>query len=134
MAENVVLFLQPFFVWMCWAFYQELNVGSGWGIKEKHFIYYFLFVITYTFFQLIIDIIFFHIEYYYHGRDMNKVLSMWRTKFQKRESFWLGSQKEDLRLSQEKRLAYKFHFSSQGYFVMALSVASLVSMILGENN
>jgi hypothetical protein len=133
MSENVVLLLQPFFVWMCWAFYTELNVGSGWGIKDKHFIYYFLFVIMYVFFQLLMDIVYFHIEYYYHGRDISEVLSIWKKKFEKREELWLGSLKEDFRLSKEQRLCYKFHFSSQGYFVKGISVASLVSIILGKS-
>ena len=132
MAENVVLLLQPFFVWMCWAFYHELNVGSGWGIKDKHFIYYFLFVIMYLFFQLCMDTVYFHVEYYYHGRDINKVLHIWKQNFEKRDVLWLGSLKEDLGLSCEKRLCYKFHFSSQGYFVKGISVGSLVSIILGR--
>ena len=116
---------------MSWAFYSEINVGSGWGIKNKNFIYYFLFVITYTFFQMFMDIIYFHIEYYFHGRDITGVLQTWKKRFLARKHAWLGSSKEDLSLSHPKRLAYKFQFSSQSFFVRGLAVAGFISIILG---
>ena len=44
--QTVCLFYLPFSFWIIWGFYDEINIAPSWGIKEKDFLYYFLFAVV----------------------------------------------------------------------------------------
>ena len=79
--QTVCLFYLPFSLWIIWGFYDEINIAPSWGIKEKDFLYYFLFALVTIPFQIIMDILFFNIEHYYNGLNFSKAMKYWQKSF-----------------------------------------------------
>lgn len=80
----------PFAFWLIWAFYDEINIAPSWGIKDKFFFYYFLFSLVLIPIQLVMDFLFYNVEYWYNGLDFEAAMSHWMHNFQTRTNNWIG--------------------------------------------
>lgn len=61
-----------------WQFYDETAFSAKWSIKQKDFLFYFLFSVIIIPFQIVIDIFSYNIMTYYLNYDYAVCLTKWR--------------------------------------------------------
>ncbi len=129
--QTIGLLYQPFTFWIIWSYYNEINIALSWGIKEKDFIYYFLFSIVIIPFQFVIDVLNYNMELFFYDIDMMKAFSFWRQSFEARTSEWKAFDPADEGLEYEKRNLYNDCYSSQTFFSVALQTSGIIILLLG---
>jgi hypothetical protein len=90
-AETVSIFYLPFISLVIWQFYEETSIAAKWSIKQKDFLFYFLFAVIIIPFQMIIDVLFYNLETYYHDKGYLESLIKWK---QRKEYLHQSSKKE----------------------------------------
>lgn len=130
-TEIVGLWISPFLFWLIWAFYSEIQAASGWGIKERDLVYYLIFAAVFIPFQVIIDMLFFNLEFYYHGVNLHTAFKQWEENFKKRMEFWIADQPDKLSVEQPNRALYKYCHNWQKYFLVSITSSALIIGVLG---
>ena len=82
-------------------------------------------------FQVIMDFIFFNIEYWYNGLNLNEAMAHWMRNFQMRENNWIGLDDEQLEYEEVKRELYKQCYSPQCYFIMTIATSATLIVLFG---
>ena len=129
--QTVGLLFLPFSFWIIWSFYKEINIAPSWGIKEKDFLYYFLFALVVIPFQVVMDILFYNIEHYYNGLNFRLAMIHWKKIFLARNNDWIGFDKNNDEFEDTKRELYKQCFSPQLYFVITLGTSGILITLFG---
>jgi len=116
-----------------WLFYEETAISAKWSIKQKDFLFYFLFSVAIIPFQITIDIFFYNIMYYYLDKDYITSLKKWNYEYTQRGDihFWRGYAHYKLDLESKLRPLEQLSFSSQFYFLSYLGVAGHLFVIIG---
>ena len=131
-ADIVVMIYSPFFILVTWIFYDELEIGPGYEIKERDYIYYFLFSLVIIPFQIVIDILSYNIVEYYHGINIHSYLESSIKRFKSRSCFWKGLDDDiDTDMGLKYRTLDQMCFSSQYYFAHCIFLSAMGFVMLG---
>ena len=116
-----------------WQFYNETAISSKWSIRQRDFLFYFLFSVAIIPFQVIIDILFYNIMSFYLEFDMLNSLKRWKRDYSVRGKghFWRGYQRLKTNIDMKLRPIEQMSFSSQFYFLAYLGVAGHLIVIIG---
>lgn len=94
--------------------------------------YYFLWQVAITPFQIIIDVLFLNIIEWYQQFPMHDYLDYLALRFEKRRAAWRGNEQQVNRMLEESIQSLdQLCFSSQHFFVQTLYVAGLTQVVLG---
>lgn len=120
---------------LIWQFYEETGVSIKWGIKQKDFIFYFLFNTAIIPFQTVIDILFYNLMKHFRELDYIACLKAWEQDFSKNGlvHFWRGFAPVKTEIEGKSRPLDQFSFSSQFYFVSYIGTNGFLMIILGVN-
>lgn len=137
---NSMLYL-PVVCLIIWQFYKETAFSVKWSIKEKDFLFYFLFSVMIVPFMIIIDILFYNLMTYLHNYNYLGSLMKWNKgnpcftsecKSAKKTHYWLGFRSQKMSLDAKLRPLNQFGFSSQFYFMTLLGIAGNMFVIIGS--
>ena len=116
--DTLSMFYTSFFVGLLWLFYDETVVAALYGIRVQDFVYYFLFQVAITPFQIVIDIIFLNIVEWYHHYPIHDYLDYMALRFTRRRARWKGNESiVNKQIDEGLQSLDKLCFSSQHYFV-----------------
>ena len=127
--------IQPIAILLIWQFYEETGVSIKWGIKQKDFIFYFLFNTAIIPFQTVIDILFYNLMKHFRELDYIACLKAWEQDFKKNGlvHFWRGFAPIKTEIEGKSRPLDQFSFSSQFYFISYIGTNGFLMIILGVN-
>ena len=76
-VRTISMLYFPLVTVIIWQFYSETAFSSKWSIKQKDFLFYFLFAIIIIPFQIIIDVLFYNLMSYLYEYDYLGSLKKW---------------------------------------------------------
>lgn len=138
-VRTISMLFFPLSVVIIWQFYTETAFSAKWSIKQKDFLFYFLFAIMIIPFTIVIDVLFYNLMAYLYGYDYLGSLKKWNagSRFSldcssaRKTNFWMGFRPQKLSLDPKLRPLDQFGFSSQFYFMALLGVGANVFLIIG---
>lgn len=78
-VRTISMLFFPLSVLLIWQFYTETAFSAKWSIKQKDFLFYFLFAVMIIPFQILIDVLFYNLMTYLYGYDYLGSLKKWNT-------------------------------------------------------